>query len=92
MTGHSVDTAAERGWEELRNGVLLDRAEAEGYQLFITADQGIRYQQNLASRRIAVLVLLAASWPETLPHVDVIVAAVDQMIEGDVREISVPRA
>ena len=90
MTGHSVDTAAERGWEELRNGVLLDRAEAEGYQLLITADQGIRYQQNLASRRIAVLVLLAASWPDTWPHADVIVAAVDQMEEGEVREMALP--
>ena len=60
-----MDTLADRGWEELKNGVLLERAETEGYQLLITADQNLRYQQNLASRRIAVLVLPAASWPST---------------------------
>lgn len=92
LTGHSVNTAAERGWHELRNGFLLEMADAEGYQLLITADQSLRYQQDLASRRIAGLVLRVASWPRTRPHVGVILEIVYQMMEGYVREFVIPEA
>ena len=92
LAGHSVHTAAERGWEALRNGALLEGAEAEGYQLLITADQSIQHQQKLAGRTIAVLVLRAASWPRTRPHVDLILKSVNEMMEGDVREIPIPGA
>ena len=43
---HAVDTAADRGWSELSDGELLDRADGEGYQVLITTDQGMRYQQT----------------------------------------------
>ena len=43
---HTVDTAAEKGWAELSNGELLDQAESEEYELLITTDQSVRYQQN----------------------------------------------
>jgi len=46
----------ERGWGGLKNGDLLQRAEGE-FDLFITSDQNIRYQQNLAGRHIAILEL-----------------------------------
>ena len=45
LVGHSVDTAYERGWSDLRNGDLLARAEMDGYELLITTDQNMRYQQ-----------------------------------------------
>ena len=45
-----------QGWSGIRNGDLLQRAESE-FDLFITADQNIRYQQNLAGRRIFILEL-----------------------------------
>ena len=48
LAGHSVDTAYERGWSDLRNGDLLTEAEINGYDLLITTDQNMRYQQNLA--------------------------------------------
>jgi putative transcriptional regulator len=51
LRGHVVVEAFERGWERLVNGILLDTAEAAGFELFVTADKNIRYQQNLSSRK-----------------------------------------
>jgi hypothetical protein len=56
LSGHSCSTVQGRGWGGIKNGDLLQRAEGE-FDLFITSDQNIRYQQNLASRRIAILEL-----------------------------------
>ena len=50
---HAVDPAADRGWSELSNGELLDRADGEGCQVLITTDQGMRYQQNVATWCVA---------------------------------------
>jgi hypothetical protein len=54
----------------LENGALLDAAEAEGFEIFVTADENIRYQQNLTGRRIAVVILGNAQWPVLRRHVD----------------------
>ena len=70
LSGHEVDTAFERGWSSLGNGALLDRAESDGYQILVTTDQNLRHQQNLAGRQLAILVLLAASWPRIERRVD----------------------
>ena len=61
---HSVETTAERGWERLTNGRLLTVAEAEGFDLLLTADQGFQHQQNLAGRRIGVIILSRGNWPD----------------------------
>ena len=63
LDGHEVDTAAERGWSDLDNGDLIENAEREGYDVLITTDQNMRYQQNLAGRMLAVVVLLSTAWP-----------------------------
>jgi hypothetical protein len=63
LPGHDTDTAAERGWHELHNGELLDRAEADGYHLLVTADRQMPFQQNFSVRNISVLVLTTNSWP-----------------------------
>ena len=89
LPGHSVDTAFERGWSNLRNGELLDRAEADGYQLPITTDQSLRHQRNLDHRRLEVLVLLAASWPRVRLRVDDIRAAVERIRPGTFLEVAV---
>ena len=86
---HEVDTAFERGWSRLRNGELLDRAEADGYQLLVTTDQNLRHQQNLVGRRLAIIVLLAASWPRIQLHVDDIRSAVDRVGPGAYVEIPI---
>lgn len=56
LTGHSCATVQNQGWGGIKNGDLLQRAEGQ-FDLFITADQNIRYQQNLIGRQIAILEL-----------------------------------
>ena len=53
---HSCSSVQAEGWGGIKNGELLERAEDE-FDLFITSDQNIRYQQNLSGRRIAILEL-----------------------------------
>ena len=79
LAEHVVDTAFERGWSNLRNSALLDQAERDGYQLPVTTDQNLRHQQNLMAGRLAIVVLLAASWPRIRQRVDDIRAIVDQI-------------
>ena len=90
LHGHSVDTAAEKGWDVLANGDLIDSAEQEGYEVLITTDQGIRHQQNLADRRLAVIVLLSTAWPYAQSRVEDIRAAVAEAQPGELREVPIP--
>jgi predicted nuclease of predicted toxin-antitoxin system len=57
LPGHTVEEARSQGWDTLRNGELLDAAEAAGFDVFLTTDRNIRYQQNLVGRKIAIVVL-----------------------------------
>ncbi len=57
LVGCTVSTANEMGWTELKNGELLDIAEAAGFAVLITSDKNLRYQQNLSVRRIAIIEL-----------------------------------
>ncbi len=57
LPGHEVFTAQFQGWAELENGDLITAAEKAGFDVFVTADKNLRYQQNLAGRKIAILVL-----------------------------------
>jgi hypothetical protein len=61
-------TAHEMGWGRLSNGDLLAQAESAGFQVLITADQNIRYQQNLAERKIALIVLGTNRWRTVREH------------------------
>ncbi len=63
LTGHDVRTAAEMGWARFSNGQLLDEAEKTGFEALVTADQNFVFQQNLAGRNIAVVVLCTNTWP-----------------------------
>src|SRR5262245_38918633 len=63
LVGHMISTAYEQGWATLTNGVLLDTAERAGFEVLITTDQNLRYQQNLAGRHLALVVLQSTSWP-----------------------------
>ena len=89
LPGHVVETAFERGWSELRSSVLLQRADDDGYALLVTTDQSLRHQQNLAGRKLAVLVLLSTSWPRIQLRVEDIRAVVEVMTPGDVQEIRI---
>ncbi len=84
-----MDTAAERGWSDLDNGDLIDNAEQAGYDVLITTDQNLRYQQNLAGRRLAVVVLLSTAWPKVRLRVEAIRTALDQIGPGELREVPI---
>ena len=90
LTMHHVETAWQRGWAELSNGDLLAAAESGGFELLVTTDQNLRYQQNLSARRIAILVLTVANWPSFEPHATAIAVAVGAMEAGSFREWTPP--
>lgn len=90
LFGHDVDLASEHEWDTLTNGVLLDRAEEAGYEVLITTDQGIRHQQNMSNRRIAVLVLMNTAWPRISQRAEDIRNALGGMQPGEVREVPIP--
>ena len=89
LANHSVDTVFERGWSTFQNGALLEISEQEGYQLLVSTDQNLKYQQNLSGRSLAIIVLLSTSWPRIRLKVDAIQAAVDAIVPGDYLEIPI---
>ena len=86
LIGHNVKTAQENNWSELRNGDLLQAAENQ-FDVFVTSDKNIRYQQNLAGRRIAITVLPTNHWPVLRLMTDRIAATINQLKPGDFVEI-----
>jgi hypothetical protein len=84
-----VDTAAEMGWSELANGDLLAAAEQAGFGILITTDQNLRYQQNLAQRRIGIVVLMSTSWPRIRQKIEDVVAVIDGLPPGGYAEVRI---
>lgn len=89
LTEHSVDTLAEKGWSDKSNGELLDLAEQEEYEVFVTTDQNLRHQQNLERRQIGVVVLLANAWPRVRLHTKEIGKAISAVRPGEVIEVPI---
>ena len=87
---HTVTEARARGWEELENGDLLKAAESAGFEELVTTDKNIRYQQDLTSRKIAIVVLGAGRWSLVKPHVAQVVAAVNEATSGSYAEVEIP--
>ena len=87
---HIVQTAAERGWDTLENGELLKAAEAAGFDVLVTPDKNIRYQQNLTVRRIALVVLGNPRWPILRLYVERVVTAVNAATPGSYTEVEIP--
>lgn len=86
---HSVDTLAEKGWSDKGNGELLDLAEREGYEVLVTTDQSLRFQQNLAARQVGVVVLLSTNWREVRLRTEKIAEAIVTVRRGAVIEVPV---
>ena len=78
---HTVTEARARGWEELENGELLNQAEAAGFEVLMTTDKNLGYQQNLTGRKIAIVVLGQGRWTLITPHVAQVVAAVTRLYQ-----------
>ena len=87
---HEVSTAFERGWSELKNGELLDVAEREGSAVFVTTDSKLKFQQNLSSRRIAIVALLSTSWPRIERATGEVVRAISAVAPGSYSEVEIP--
>jgi predicted nuclease of predicted toxin-antitoxin system len=85
LIGREVTTAHELGWSDLRNGELLAAAESD-FDVFITTDQNLRYQQNISERSLAILVLPTTSWPRLKTFTDLILSEVSQAQPGEYRE------
>jgi hypothetical protein len=85
LTGHTVFTAYEGA--TLSNGELLATAE-KAFDLLVTTDQNLRYQQNLTGRKLAIIVLPTTSWPEIQKHIDPIIKAISLIKPGDYNEVS----
>ena len=74
----------------MANGDLICSAEQDGYEILITTDQNMRHQQNLAGRRLAVIVLLSGAWPYTESRIEDIQAAVAEAQPGELTEVYIP--
>ena len=91
LLGHSVIEARTRGWDRLSNGDLLVEAERADFEVLVTADKNMRYQQNLKGRKIAIVVLGTPRWPALRMHVDLIAAAVNAATPGSYAEVEIPK-
>lgn len=82
LPGHEISTAQRMGWGLLKNGELLSAAEAEGFDVFLTGDKNLSYQQNLEGRRLALVVLGTTQWKQTRQDTAPVAAAVDRAVPG----------
>jgi hypothetical protein len=90
LKAHTVTEARDRGWDRLVNGALLNVAEEAGFEVFLTADKNLRYQQNLTGRKIAVIVIGSAQWRVLRRYVERVVVAVDAATPGSFAEVEIP--
>jgi predicted nuclease of predicted toxin-antitoxin system len=90
LPGYEVTTAHELGWSKLKNGELLDAAEREGFSVLVTTDRNLRYQQNLKSRRIAIVALTSTSWPRIHRAIDAVVRSLGTVSKGSYSEVEIP--
>lgn len=90
LTGHSITRTQDMGWDRLSNGELLTAAEQAGFELLLTTDKNIRYQQNLSGRKIAIVVLGTAQWPVLRLHTQQVVTAVNAVTPGSYTEVDIP--
>lgn len=90
LPGHEVSSAQEMGWKGISNGTLLTKAEEAGFDLFIVADKNLRYQQNLTSRRIAILELWTNHRPTLEKHFDLIGSTAATITAGQYIQLNQP--
>ena len=89
MTAHHVPTAYELGWAKLKNGELLAAAESNGFEVFVTTDTNLAYQQNLSNRKIAIVFLNTTNWPRIQKSIAAIVSAIDAATPNSYQIVSI---
>ena len=91
LSGHEVRTFVEMQWHpQLENGELLKAGEAAGFDVMVTSDQNIVYQQNLTRRKLALVVLGSNIWPIVREHGATIAAKVDAATPGSYALVEMP--
>ena len=90
LADHVIETAFELGWSTLENGALLAAAE-DSFDLLITIDQKLCYQQNLAGKKLRILVLMTTSWPRIQKSIPQILGAINRLSPGEFLEITPPK-
>lgn len=82
-----VKTAYELGWSKFENGALLNEAELAGFDVFVTTDKNLKYQQNVPSRVISIVVLPTTNWPVLKQYTTLINQKVVETTAGSFVEI-----
>ena len=77
LQGHTVKEAKAQGWDTLSNGDLLNAAEQAGFDVLLTTDGSLPYQENLESRKLAIVILNKNRWSLVRPMMQQIAAAVN---------------
>lgn len=92
--GHTAQTSADMGWDTLRNGLLLDQAQAAGFEVLTTVDRGFRHQQNLAGRSISVILMRVRNnrLPTLVALVPDVLALLPTVQPGQLYEVPLPAA
>jgi hypothetical protein len=90
LVGHTIRVARAQGWDTLSNGELLAQAEAAGFDVLVTPDKNIRYQQNLEGRNVAIVVLGNPLWPIVRLHGELVLSAVNAAMPGSYTEVDIP--
>jgi hypothetical protein len=88
---HDVQEARMLGWDRLRNGELLRAAEDAGFDVLLTTDRNLRFQQNMSGRRLAIVVLSNSRWRLVRRAVADIAATIAESTPGDLREVEIPK-
>jgi hypothetical protein len=91
LSAHKVTRSAELGWQELKNGDLLDEAQDKGFEVMVTAGRNLAYQQNLDNRRVAIVVLPSGNWPAVKAQIIEVVQAIDESEPGVFKELKLAR-
>jgi hypothetical protein len=82
LGGHEVSTASYMGWDGLKNGKLLDAAEADGFDVLLTGDQTLYFEQNLTGRKLAIVAMSSVEWRIVIDHLPQVVRAIDNAAPG----------
>ena len=90
IPGHHVRTVQQQGWSGLGNGELLRRAAADGFEIFVTADQNLQFQQNLSGSPLGVIALAARTnaLEDLIPLLPSLLNAIANISPGDVRRVA----
>jgi hypothetical protein len=91
IIGHRATPASDMGWAGISNGDLIVAAEVEGFEVLITADRNIRYQQKLTGRKLALIVLSTNIWPTIRANPAPILSAIESIQPGGYVEVALDR-